>query len=77
MDIGELESNFEELRKQQDLTQKQLAERIGVNTSTVRNWEKGRTGLEIFELVARVCEALECQPRDLISLKKPVKKTAA
>ncbi|MGB3532143.1 MAG: helix-turn-helix transcriptional regulator [Microcoleaceae cyanobacterium] len=77
MDTGELESNFEELRKQHNLTQKQLAERIGVNTSTVRNWEKGRTGLEIFELVARVCEALECQPRDLISSKKPVKKTAA
>jgi transcriptional regulator with XRE-family HTH domain len=77
----ELKSNIEALRKDLNLTQVQLAQKVGVTHTTVRNWEKGRTGLEIFELVARVCEALECHPRDLIDDKddklKRLKKIAA
>ena len=82
MQQGELKSNIETLRKSQGLKQTELAIMTGVNTSTIRNWEKGRTGLEIFEYVAHLCEALKCSPSDLIervkdeTSKESVKKIA-
>ena len=59
-------SNISVLRKRQDLTQRQLAEQVGVTESTVRNWERDRNGVEWFERVANLCEALGCSPRDLV-----------
>ena len=35
--------NIKELRKKMDITQKQLAEMVGVTTNTVQNWEAGGT----------------------------------
>jgi transcriptional regulator with XRE-family HTH domain len=70
MEEKKLQSNVEKLRKDKKLTQIQLAEKVGVTHTTVRNWEKGRTGLEIFDLVARLCDALECHPRDLTTAEK-------
>jgi putative transcriptional regulator len=58
-------SNIAELRKQKKLTQRQLADLIGVDTSTIRNWERNRGGVETFMRLAKLCEALDCQPRDL------------
>ncbi|KYC42092.1 hypothetical protein WA1_19015 [Scytonema hofmannii PCC 7110] len=53
------------LREKTGLTQKQLADLIGVDPSTIRNWERGK-GMEMFVRVAKLCELLECQPTDLI-----------
>lgn len=73
-----LKSNIGKLRQAKGLTQEQLALQIKMNESTIRNWEKGRTGLEIFEYVARLCEVLECHPRDLINDDNdPLKKITA
>ncbi len=58
-------SNIAELRKQKNLTQRQLADLVGVDTSTVRNWERNRGGVETFIRLAKLCETLDCQPRDL------------
>ena len=58
-------SNIAELRKQKKLTQRQLADLVGVDTSTIRNWERNRGGVETFMRLAKLCEALDCQPQDL------------
>jgi transcriptional regulator with XRE-family HTH domain len=58
-------SNIAELRKQKNLTQRQLADLVGVDPSTIRNWERNRGGVETFMRLAKLCEALNCQPRDL------------
>lgn len=58
-------SNIAELRKQKKLTQRQLADLVGVDTSTIRNWERNRGGVETFMRLAKLCEALNCQPQDL------------
>ena len=48
------------------MTQRQLAELVGVTETTVRNWENNRSGVDWFERVARLCKALGCSPADLV-----------
>lgn len=59
-------SRVAELRKRLDLTQQQLADLVGVTETTVRNWEHNRSGAEWFERVAKLCDALQCTPNDLV-----------
>jgi putative transcriptional regulator len=58
-------SRVAELRKKLDLTQRQLAEAVGVTETTIRNWENNRSGIEWFERVAKLCKALNCNPKEL------------
>jgi transcriptional regulator with XRE-family HTH domain len=60
-------SRVAELRKQKNLTQRQLADLVGVDPSTVRNWERDRGGIEAFVKLARLCETLECNPSQLFA----------
>jgi putative transcriptional regulator len=57
-------SKFAKLRKKKRLTQRRVAEILGVDPSTIRNWEKGRGGI-IFQKVAKLCELFDCRPQDL------------
>ncbi|BAZ67310.1 helix-turn-helix transcriptional regulator [Pelatocladus sp. BLCC-F211] len=63
-------SKIAKLREEQGLTQRQIAERLGVDVSTVRNWEKGREGVKMFVRVAKLCELFDCQPTDLFEEEK-------
>jgi transcriptional regulator with XRE-family HTH domain len=58
-------SRIKELRQRKGLSQSGLARELEMTESTVRNWEHGRTGLEWFERVAKLCEVLECSPNEL------------
>jgi transcriptional regulator with XRE-family HTH domain len=58
-------SKVAELRKRQGLTQRQVADLVGVDPSTVRNWERDRGGVESFVKFAKLCKVLDCQPADL------------
>ncbi len=58
-------SKVASLRESKGLTQRQIAQALGVDVSTVRNWEKSRDGVKMFVRVARLCRLLECQPDDL------------
>ena len=60
-------SKIKELRERKGLSQSQLARAIGKTETTVRNWEHGRTGLDWVKAVIDMCEALDCDPIDLIS----------
>jgi putative transcriptional regulator len=63
-------SRVAELRKQKDLTQRQLADMVGVDPSTIRNWERDRGGVETFVKLAKLCQVLECSPSDLFEALK-------
>lgn len=64
-------SKVAELRKRLGLTQRQLADAVGVTESTISNWEQGRNSLEWLERVAKLCRALQCTPDDLIGYVDP------
>ena len=59
-------SKVAELRKRVGLTQRQLADEVGVTESTISNWEQGRNSLVWLERVAKLCYALKCTPDQLI-----------
>ena len=59
-------SKIAELREAVGLTQRELADKVGVTDTTIRNYEKGRSVLEWIERVIRLCDALQCEPKDLI-----------
>jgi transcriptional regulator with XRE-family HTH domain len=59
-------SNIAQIREQRGLTQRQLAEVVGVTEATIANWERGRSGAEWFIRLSKLCQALECQPGDLL-----------
>lgn len=58
-------SRIAKLRGEKGLTQRQISEALGVDVSTVRNWEKSRDGVKMFVRVAKLCELFKCQPTDL------------
>jgi DNA-binding XRE family transcriptional regulator len=57
-----------ELRNSKRLTQREVADLLEVDTSTVRNWEKNREGASMFIKVAKLCDLFECSPWDLVDL---------
>ncbi len=58
LDIG---TRIKELRKAQQLTGKELAERIGMSPSQVTRLEKGQRRVD-FEIILRLAEALQLPP---------------
>lgn len=43
-------TRLKEIREEQDLSQKTVAEKLGVAVSTYANWEQGRTEPSIFDI---------------------------
>lgn len=58
-------SRIKKLRKEKGLTQRQIAKTLGIDVSTVRNWEKSRDGVNMFVRVAKLCDLFDCHPKDL------------
>ena len=54
-----------QVRRGRGVTQKQLAEAVGVSLYTVSDWERGRLGRAAFEDVVAAARFLECTVWDL------------
>lgn len=64
-------------RKQQKMTQKQLADQLGVNNSAVSNWETGVNSIDIDTLF-RACKILGVSVNDMYGVTvRPVPMTIA
>ena len=58
--------NLRKIRKHKNLTQKELAELLGVSDNGISNWEKGVSRPDIDQVV-RICEILSVSPTELIT----------
>ena len=56
---------IKQLRERRGLSQRRLAIALDMTENTIANWENGRSGLDWFERVAKLCKALDCSPNDL------------
>lgn len=59
--------NLKDIREIKKLSQKELAEKIGVPVSTYANWEQGRREPSIGD-VFRLLSALEVEANELYSI---------
>ncbi len=70
MGIG---ARIKDLRKQANLTQPELAERIGVHETTIRRWEQERDRGPDGKAVTLLAEVLKTTPEYLLNDSRPAK----
>ncbi len=58
-----------EARKSHELTQRQLAEKLGVSDKSVSKWETGK-GMPDTSIIAELCDALQINVNELLSGEK-------
>ena len=58
--------NLDVMLARRKMRSKELAERIGITEANVSLLKGGRVKGVRFETLARICEALDCQPGDLL-----------
>lgn len=63
VDIGQKIADF---RKALGMTQKNLADELGVTVTTIANWERGRRNLDWLVDAKKLCDALKCDLDELI-----------
>ena len=64
----EIGNRIRKHREECNMTQKQLAERIGVSNSRVSNWEQGLNRPDA-DILAAVCVALDVSPSLLLGIR--------
>ena len=64
----ELGNRIKRLRKELGISQKELAERIGVSNSRVSNWEQGINRPDA-DILSKLCSALQTSPSLLLGIK--------
>ncbi len=57
---------FFELRKKLNVSQEEVARRIGVSTNTIRNWERG-DGKPTGDKIAKCCQVYQVTPEKLVA----------
>ena len=64
-----MSNNLKDLRMAAGLTQAELAQKSGINLRMIQYYEQGFKDLNkaAFETGLKLAEALDCDPRDLIS----------
>ena len=58
MDQTTIGSYIARKRREQDLTQEQLAEKLGVSNKTISKWENGKC-MPDYSIIRRLCEVLQ------------------
>jgi transcriptional regulator with XRE-family HTH domain len=49
-----------------NLTQEDFADFLGKSVDTISNYERGKTGVEVIQLIIKMCEILKCRVDELI-----------
>src|SRR5699024_8460678 len=62
-------NNIKRYRKLNNLLQKQLADKLGVSSQVISNWERGYTSPN-YEDIIKLSDVLECSTDDLLGKEK-------
>jgi putative transcriptional regulator len=68
---GEIEVRIDRLLLERRMTLSELADRVGVTYANLSILKNNHARAIRFSTLARLCEALDCQPGDLLSWKQP------
>jgi transcriptional regulator with XRE-family HTH domain len=56
-----------DLRKERtSFTQEEFAQQLGKSVDTISNYERGKTGTELIQLIIKMCDLLKCRVDELI-----------
>jgi len=61
--------NLDVMLPRRKMRSKELAERIGITEQNVSLLKSGKVKGVRFETLERICEALECQPGDILEFR--------
>ena len=59
-------TKISELRQRRGLTQKQIADQLGMTVTGFQNWERERNSKKLIARVAKLCAVLNCSLDDLV-----------
>ena len=62
--------NLDTLLQEKGMTGKELAERVGITEANLSILRSGKARAVRFSTLAAICEALECQPGDILEFLK-------
>lgn len=65
--VGQFRIRLREIRQEKELTQKDIAQKLGVPTSTYANWEQGRREPSLYDIFNLIVE-LEIEANELFEL---------
>ena len=65
MDQKKIGAFISELRKEKNMTQKELAQKLGITDRAISKWENGR-GMPEVSLMKPLCEALDISINELL-----------
>ena len=54
-------------RKLKNMSQKELAEKLGITNSRVSNWEQGINRPDV-DILAKICKVLDISPSELLNI---------
>lgn len=67
---GEIIFNIDVMLAKRKMSVTELAERVGITLANVSVLKNGKAKALKISTLAKLCEALDCQPGDLIEYKK-------
>lgn len=63
----EIGKQIRKYRAEKRMSQKQLADKLGITNSRVSNWEQG-TNRPDADMIGAICKALDISPSDLLDI---------
>lgn len=68
---SEIVVNIDVMLAKRKMSVTELAERVGITLANISVLKNGRAKALRFSTLAALCEALECQPGDILEYRRP------
>ena len=72
--ILEIGQSIQEARKKAKLTQKELAEKVGITPANLSILKTNKAKAIRFSTLEKICEILDCKPGDILDYEKGAEK---